>query len=295
MKSVLTHPPIYWDKEVAFDLLALNWAVSFDTQDVRDEIAAYYQSPEVIHVNSGETLWPNLLLVKRNRGWIVVVEGTRQASQLSLYILDSGVVEWGVVPGKVHSAFAHLAEPIVRLLIPALSPPWDDGFYFTGHSMGGAVAQLLASHFIEHQHRKVPGIFTFGAPRVGSPEYARNLRVPHVRCELLGDPVPRFPFEKPTFIPVPLPAAIVPQEFRHHGNVTNLGEDGQVHPAIGRRLDDTSHLIMAAITDWKNGNVATTHVQSSYIKAVWRSMDTRQRARKWQMRGLLESLGVTFE
>lgn len=64
---------------------------------------------------------------------------------------------------------------------------------FAGHSMGGAVASLLACLFAEHAHW--PGalaVNTFGAPAIGGPDVSRLPCLRHAHCFVRpGDVVPR--------------------------------------------------------------------------------------------------------
>ncbi|MCE2836924.1 MAG: lipase family protein [Cyanobium sp. 49614_E6] len=60
-----------------------------------------------------------------------------------------------------------------------------------GHSLGGAVATIIAAQLQDH----VPllELVTFGSPRPGGRRLARRLRVPHHRYVHANDIVPRMP------------------------------------------------------------------------------------------------------
>jgi hypothetical protein len=81
--------------------------------------------------------------------------------------LDLTLCAWPA-GGRVHRGFAHLImqlwEAIAVVLERAHQP-----LYFTGHSLGGALATLAASM---HAPRAV---YTFGAPRIGDRAFARTL------------------------------------------------------------------------------------------------------------------------
>lgn len=75
--------------------------------------------------------------------------------------------------------------------------PWDD-VIFTGHSLGGMIAQILAVMMPTRYgvgDRKISTI-TFGQPRAGCRRFARALNAldgTHVRAYHRGDPVPWLP------------------------------------------------------------------------------------------------------
>ena len=71
--------------------------------------------------------------------------------------------------------------------------------WVTGHSLGGALAALLAATLLENK-MPVHGLYTFGAPRVGDEEFAGQLNASlrgqaHWRVVNEGDMVPHVPPE----------------------------------------------------------------------------------------------------
>lgn len=121
---------------------------------------------------------------------------------------------WG--PGKVHAGYLEalldVVEEVKVLLYRAPRP-----LYFTGHSMGGALATLAAT--------LPPGpdaAYSFGAPRVGNAAFARALdRV--VRVVNCDDIAPRYP---------------LPFGYRHGGAAWHLEDDGRLVPGadLWRRI-----------------------------------------------------------
>jgi hypothetical protein len=71
----------------------------------------------------------------------------------------------------------------------ATAVPEDRPIYFTGHSLGGALATLLPGIWPGKQRLMMP--YTFASPRVGNDKVAaaRNVHA-YVRA---GDPVPHLP------------------------------------------------------------------------------------------------------
>jgi len=99
-------------------------------------------------------------------GGVLVFCGTRGARN-GIADLDAPLVTWRG-KGKVHRGFRDLFEkawPKLEAPLASCRSP----LYFTGHSMGGAVAAIAASWRPPH------ALYTFGAPRVGDQTFATSL------------------------------------------------------------------------------------------------------------------------
>ena len=95
--------------------------------------------------------------------------------------------------GKVHGGFRDEADHLWPQLEEALRPN-QKPLYFTGHSLGGAMAQIFAARC------KVAGIAsepleiqTFGSPRVGDKRYNHHCQIKMIRWVNNNDFAPRFP------------------------------------------------------------------------------------------------------
>ena len=117
--------------------------------------------------------------------------------------LNTLQVRWPM-GGMVHGGFkkeffriwAEVAEAMANIDLP---------FFYTGHSLGGALAVLAASM------RPPRAVYTFGAPRVGDPVFAAGLAgVPVYRVANLRDIVPAVPPSR------------IPFDFRHAGEAILL-------------------------------------------------------------------------
>jgi hypothetical protein len=130
--------------------------------------------------------------------------------------------------GHVHEGFARRLEKVGADL-DALIAALDTGcrVWFTGHSLGGAVATLAA-----YRHRQVAGgVYTFGSPLVGNERFARafanELGTRSVRYVNDHDVVTRVP---------PAPLAFPHGAFTHVDHGRWIAAEGEVSGSPPARL-----------------------------------------------------------
>ncbi len=114
--------------------------------------------------------------------------------------------DWNDVKADVN-AFMVLAETVGRVhrgfkrevddLWPALEEIIAEdprSLWFTGHSLGGAMATICAGRcFLAHIPAMPVAVYTYGAPRVGTQRYINNVDVDLTRWVNNNDIVPRVP------------------------------------------------------------------------------------------------------
>ncbi|MHC4814829.1 MAG: lipase family protein [Planctomycetota bacterium] len=117
--------------------------------------------------------------------------------------------------GNVHRgfrrAFRKVWDEVVECMdsmdsVASGPTPW----FYTGHSLGGALATLAASA------RPPVATYTFGAPRVGDPEFQQTLTTPLYRVVNHRD------------IVTTLPPRIEALGFVHGGQLRYIGSDGRL-------------------------------------------------------------------
>lgn len=106
------------------------------------------------------------------------------------------------------AAFSYVMED-AKEAIDRLGP--DIPLYFTGHSLGGALATIATAQLANDQ---VAACYTFGSPRVGNTEFSRMLKIPVYRIVNTTDIVARVPLMVTGYI--------------HVGDLRFLTRDGQL-------------------------------------------------------------------
>ncbi len=108
------------------------------------------------------------------------------------YSHDTDLV-WTGQPGRVHHGFLKAAASIQTELLAAWGPHVGKPIVLTGHSLGGAIAQMFAPMFAPRLH----SVYTFGGPRVGNRCWADYYEAGHAertfRLVNQVDIVPRVP------------------------------------------------------------------------------------------------------
>lgn len=97
----------------------------------------------------------------------------------------------------VHAGFHEIWKTFSQGLGDFLASRQPRRVHCVGHSLGGALATLTAD-LVTTTHKREVALYTFGAPRVGDPVFARSLTA-RVRAERIfrvyhpSDPVPMIP------------------------------------------------------------------------------------------------------
>jgi hypothetical protein len=99
---------------------------------------------------------------------VLVFRGTQGTISNWLFNLSTALSAWPA-GGQVHKGFKLLlmeAWEEIQLQLEKISGP----LYYTGHSLGGALAVLAASL------KEPEAVYTFGSPRIGNPEFVRKTK-----------------------------------------------------------------------------------------------------------------------
>jgi triacylglycerol lipase len=151
---------------------------------------------------------------------LVAFRGTEPDSALD--ILTNANIPfkpWDVSGERVHSGFMDALDDVWAQVVATLTPLIDRPVWFTGHSLGAALATLAGDRFLRERDRhgfgELGGIYTFGSPLVGNRQFVDGF---NSRC---GDRSFRFVNNRDTVTRVP-PSLI---GYRHVNNERFVGFD----------------------------------------------------------------------
>ena len=95
--------------------------------------------------------------------------------------------------GKVHSGFKQEVDDLWPMMEKELVEN-QKTLWFTGHSLGGAMATICASRcFLSHIKSTPEELHTYGSPRVGNKKYVTHAPLVHFRWVNNNDIVTRVP------------------------------------------------------------------------------------------------------
>lgn len=129
----------------------------------------------------------------------IAIRGTKDARN---WVLDFDVLKTHLSYGvRVHDGFLQSADALLPLVLAELLPSGHGKalmkpLRITGHSLGGAVASLIAL-FLQREGLPVEAVYTFASPRVGNAAwrqiYTTELGQRSYRVVAAGDLVPLMP------------------------------------------------------------------------------------------------------
>jgi triacylglycerol lipase len=153
--------------------------------------------------------------------------------------------------GETHAGFtkqlSQVYDEIAKKLKENLGS--DTLLYLTGHSLGAALATLMAARLATSKAAGVHAVLTFGSPRVGDRDFAKQyeLALGHCTYRVVNgeDLVTRVP---PRYIPRPNDPA---WKYDHVGQVVFFDSDGRMHLNAGfwQRFLNT---VINAVADFRN-------------------------------------------
>jgi triacylglycerol lipase len=106
----------------------------------------------------------------------VIVLSFRGTESIQDWITDSKIKFVEGPFGKVHRGFLEALDYVWNDIVANLIKFQTNAqpFWITGHSLGGALANLAVAKFTERKNIKINGLYTFGQPRIGNKTFAKN-------------------------------------------------------------------------------------------------------------------------
>lgn len=155
----------------------------------------------------------NMVWAADRNGVVISFSGTENLEQASYYGVNIGLTPRQFFSGRVHDGFYSLWLEANKYVIEILeSVPDQTPVSFCGHSLGGAIAQLMGIYYQSQTKRKVANVVTFGTPIIGAFEVTNGFRVitpPFYPFRNDGDPIPGLPPAFLAFVSGSLIASVV--------------------------------------------------------------------------------------
>ncbi len=167
--------------------------------------------------------------------------------------------------GRVHRGFKREVDDLWPKLEHVLREN-EKTLWFTGHSLGGAMATICAGRCKLSEISSNPqGLFTFGSPRVGNRRYINYVKIHHYRWVNNNDIVTRVP---PPWM-----------GYRHGGHEMYLNAYGRYRRYLPwRRFRDRMHGLLVAMRRWEFDYLAD-HAMSRYVEYIKRAVDDEESGR----------------
>ena len=127
-----------------------------------------------------------------------IVVAFRGTEEIKDWLTNPDSVFLNIPLGEVHRGFYEALQVVWPNIDLTIKTYQDNAqkIWFTGHSLGGALAMLAVSMFLD-KPESVGGLYTFGQPRVGDKAFAKNfdakLKSKTYRFVNNNDIVPRVP------------------------------------------------------------------------------------------------------
>lgn len=172
----------------------------------------------------------NFCLITDGQVGIGVFAGTRNITQLIGQIAGSTMRNDLAIPANVSTFDLVYADRVTALAISVIPATLRDApILITGHSLGGAIAEILAARKIDGTFTNV-SLLTYGQPRTGDGTLAARAPANYVRVVNQGDPVPGIP-PRPVamnFFPNALGPVLSAIGYTHGGSAWLITVDGVV-------------------------------------------------------------------
>jgi triacylglycerol lipase len=169
--------------------------------------------------------------------------------------------------GRVHRGFKREVDDLWPRLEQALVnnrlPVW-----FTGHSLGGAMATICASRCkLSHIESNPRSLYTFGSPRVGNGRYVNYVHYEAYRWVNNNDLVARVP---PWWL-----------GYRHKGQEVYLNAYGEIRRLTAwQRTKDRWRGFVGGLKKWEF-DAFTDHSILRYIESIRRAAEEEESVTRW--------------
>jgi hypothetical protein len=206
---------------------AMAWLAQLAYEDEPDKIDSVLRLWEARRIASFDHVLPIPLPVASTRGLVVERDGFLFIAfeGTDPFVVANWITNFNFVPDQdgIHQGFATALEicwPNITEAFRAAGAGMP--LFVVGHSLGAALAALCAARAGKELGASVQGIYTFGMPRTGTPDFARTYDA------LLGERTYRLVYGEDIVPTVP------PSElgFAHVGHLLKCARGSKFDPAL---------------------------------------------------------------
>ena len=189
---------------------------------------------------------------------VIVCRGTEPDEWNDIKADLSAVMALAETVGHVHMGFKKEVDDLWPGIEKALIAN-DKRLWFTGHSLGGAMATICAGRCqLSHIKSEPSAVFTFGAPRTGNRRYVNHANIVQYRWVNNNDVIPTLP---PMWL-----------GFRHVGDELYIDGAGNVRSVTGwRRFSDRLRAFVKGIVRLRV-DMLSDHLMPYYIDSIDRAI-----------------------
>lgn len=167
----------------------------YDPARYQAEATKGWANPEDVHFLYDEVTDSQAFIVHNDKLMLISVRGTLGTPDI-LRDLDARQVPYAEGTGQAHRGFYDSFQA-VKVFVQRYLEAFYTGeqtLIICGHSLGGAVALLLAEWLRKNWSRDIQ-LYTFGAPRAGDRAFVQSAQgLAHHRLVNHNDPIPAVPF-----------------------------------------------------------------------------------------------------
>lgn len=173
--------------------------------------------------------------------------------------------------GGVHQGFAKALEEVWGQLSSFIGGiRKQQAVWFTGHSLGGALATLAADRFAR-TNGNVQGLYSFGSPRVGDERFQKNFGPQAFRIVHGRDIVTAVPISGP----VAKPFSILPRFYKHVGELKFIDHAGKISDDDPRAMSEIMSAFRALTENGLAQELAQPlidHAPVTYARLLWQNL-----------------------
>ncbi|MCU1718976.1 lipase family protein [Pseudomonas sp. 5P_3.1_Bac2] len=167
----------------------------YDPERYADEAGQGWNNPEDVHFLYHEDTETQAFITHNDKVILISLRGTQEKQDI-LRDIDARQVPYTEGDGQAHRGFYEAflaAKKFTQRYLDAFHRP-DHCIVICGHSLGGAIALLLAE-WVRRQWSDNVQLYTFGSPRAGDRAFVQGAAaLTHHRLVNHNDPVPGVPF-----------------------------------------------------------------------------------------------------